>query len=205
MLFSRELWEKEFASKINPYVEDVVNNGVDFGAEQLVSMGADFEIGKQQVLDFIDEYNVRLSKRLWPEVNQETYEQLRDTMKESVAADETAAELRKRIDVVFDNAVQYRSERIARSETVRAFNEGQIEGWRISDVVEGKEWLMEFDDRTCEFCVLMDGAVEELNSEYFAKDDSMDGAQNTLNFDYSSIESPPLHPNCRCTLLAVLK
>jgi hypothetical protein len=25
-----------------------------------------------------------------------------------------------------------------------------------------------------------------------------------LNFDYAAVKSPPLHPNCRCTLLPIL-
>jgi len=57
----------------------------------------------------------------------------------------------------------------------------------------------------CEFCVLMDGEVQELTDNFFNQGQEMQGAEDTMVFDYSSIPSPPLHPNCRCALIAVLK
>jgi len=48
----------------------------------------------------------------------------------------------------------------------------------------------------CEFCVLMDNEVQELTDNFFNQGQEMQGAENTMVFDYSSIASPPLHPNC---------
>ena len=205
LLFSKAAWDKLFSERMNKHVDETAEAGIDYGTEQLTAAGAEVEIGRRQVSDFIKRYNVRLSEKIWPDVNETTYEALKATTLESVAADESIDELRKRVDSVMDNAITYRSERIARSETVRAFNTGSIESWKISDVVEGKEWNAELDDRTCEYCLLMDGKTTGLEENYFDEGDSMAGAQERMVFDYSDIPSPPLHPNCRCALLAVLK
>lgn len=83
---------------------------------------------------------------------------------------------------------RYRSETIARTEILRASSEGRREGWQ-QGVEEGfidtnwiKVWSTEFDDRTCPECEDMEGETAPVLGDFPEGD-------------------PPLHPNCRCTLL----
>ena len=76
-----------------------------------------------------------------------------------------------------------RAETIARTETATADVQGTIAGWRASGVVAGKQWLVA--DGCCDECGALDGEVVAL-------DDDFEGGD------------PPLHPNCECTVLAVL-
>lgn len=76
-----------------------------------------------------------------------------------------------------------RAEMIARTETANADVQGQIAGWRESGVVGGLQWLAAPD--CCDECQEIDGDVVSIDEGF------PDG-------------DPPLHPNCRCSISAVL-
>lgn len=76
-----------------------------------------------------------------------------------------------------------RAETVARTESAIADVQGQIVGWKATEVVAGKQWLAAPD--CCDDCQLLDGQIVALD------DDFADG-------------DPPLHPNCRCDVLPVL-
>lgn len=73
---------------------------------------------------------------------------------------------------------------IARTETASADVQGNLIGWRESGVVAGKQWLTD-PEQCCDECIAYDGTIVAID------DDFGDG-------------DPPLHPNCRCTVLPVL-
>lgn len=74
--------------------------------------------------------------------------------------------------------VEKRATVIARTETLRAFNQAALEQYRVAGVVRVK-WLTGRDERVCDYCGPLDGKV-------FPIDDLPWGA-------------PPIHPQCRCT------
>lgn len=83
-----------------------------------------------------------------------------------------------------DRGLRYRLEMIARTEILRASNMGALAIYDAnSDVLQGWEFIATNDDRTCEECGAADG-------KQYAFDDESD--------------KPPLHPNCRCSVLPVL-
>lgn len=77
---------------------------------------------------------------------------------------------------------------IARTETIRASNEGALAGYKASGVVDGKEWLTAEDDKVTPECA-ENGAAGVL---------PLDGAFP------SGDQCPPTHPNCRCTISPVV-
>lgn len=138
-------------------------------------------------------------------VNSETDKQLRAELTEGISLGENIDELRARIEKVYGFAASYRSERIARTETIRAENFASQEAWRQSGLVEQKEWYTAQDERVCEFCGPMNGRVIELVGKFFDKGDTYTGEQGgQLKLKFESIQGPPLHVSCRCTLLPVL-
>jgi SPP1 gp7 family putative phage head morphogenesis protein len=84
-----------------------------------------------------------------------------------------------------------RSITIARTEVLKAANEGQRQAWsqaRSAGLLTGQEartWIVTYDERTCEICAPMDGQIVGLNEPF------------TLP-DGSRVEGPPAHPRCRC-------
>lgn len=81
---------------------------------------------------------------------------------------------------VFTKA-QYRMEMIARTEVLRAHNQGRIKFYGEVGVRK-LEWMTVQDERMCPICGDLDGRV----------------------FDIDSFPSQPAHPNCRCCALPIV-
>lgn len=102
--------------------------------------------------------------------------------------DEAFAQSQAATQRYHDRIHRYRTETIARTEILTASNEGRKAAWQ-QGVQEGfirndwvKRWSTEFDARTCDECAPLDGETVPVLSDFPWGD-------------------PPLHPNCRCTLL----
>lgn len=147
------------------------------------------------------------------DVNAETEKQLRLTLADGIAANETNYELRARIENVLGYASTSRADNIARTESARAQTYADIQAWQQSGVVEYKRWYTARDERVCRYCSYMDGTIEKVGINFFNKGDSLDvdytGANgqprtSTLNFDYDGVKGAPLHGSCRCVLIPIL-
>lgn len=96
---------------------------------------------------------------------------------------------------------RYRSEMIARTETLRATNAGILESWKqavdqglVSEDLLRKTWIIAKDERTCPSCRM----VPPLNKGAEGK-----GIPVNQNFNVGGgvfVQMPPLHPACRCTI-----
>lgn len=77
-----------------------------------------------------------------------------------------------------------RIQTITRSVVNASSNAGAVEAYRRNaDVIEGYEWLTARDERVCPQCRGYNGRIEPLNSSF----------------------RPPAHPNCRCTVIPVVR
>jgi hypothetical protein len=96
-------------------------------------------------------------------------------------------------------AVKDRALLIARTETMRASNAGQFEGWRQGVKAgqltgqENRVWITAIDDRTCPVCAPMDGAIIPMKGSFF-----LPPAGN--KFVGGEVRMPPAHPACRCAM-----
>lgn len=147
------------------------------------------------------------------DVNAETEKQLRTTLADGIAANETNFELRARIESVLGYASTRRADNIARTESARAQTYADIQAWQQSGVVVEKRWYTARDERVCKYCAHMDGTVEKVAINFFNKGDTLDVnyvARNgeektsTLKFDYDGVKGAPLHSSCRCVLIPIL-
>lgn len=154
--------------------------------------------------EFASRYLVEYGGTLIKGINETTREALMKTLSEGFDQGESVAKLSKRVRDVFDQADKNRAELIARTETIKATNAATVEAYRQSQVVVGKEWLTERDNRTCPFCQELDGKVVALNANYFNKGDSLTVGGQTLNFNFTDVGEPPAHGNCRCTTIPVI-
>jgi hypothetical protein len=89
--------------------------------------------------------------------------------------------------------LKQRAENIARTETIRAMNVGQMEAWKqlqrdgfLPDDVKHK-WIVAGDERMCEFC------MELGDSEPVPLKEGWESSE------YGNVKHPPLHPSCRCS------
>jgi SPP1 gp7 family putative phage head morphogenesis protein len=108
-----------------------------------------------------------------------------DAIEQGWSNDRLASEIR--------DSYAFSSERamtIARTETNLASNQGSLNGYKASGVVDGKQWLTAEDDLVSEEC--------EENGNAGPNGDGV-----LLDFDEeypSGDTAPPAHPNCRCVL-----
>jgi hypothetical protein len=100
------------------------------------------------------------------------------------------------VDAYTDRALDYRADMIARTESSRAANMGLQASYRqaVADgvfpsVAVKQYWMLAMDERTCIACILVAIAANVGI-----------GIGDSFMSDGEAIESPPLHPNCRCTL-----
>jgi len=138
--------------------------------------------------------------------NDATLEALNNTLAEGIQAGEGIGELKKRVNEVYDGVDGYRSERIARTETLKASNAATVDAYRQTGYVTGKAWYVNPD--ACERCLEFEGKTIglddnflELGGSYSVTND--DGEETTYTNDYDTIEEPPLHPNCRCGVIPI--
>lgn len=113
-------------------------------------------------------------------------------------------QIRKEIQEKFAQYTKTQAERITRSEVALAANRGITDSYRESGVVVAQQWLTAPD--ACPYCEPMNGTIVGLDESYFDKGSEWLGnASSPLKLDYRSVEEPPLHPNCRCTTIAVIE
>ena len=139
-------------------------------------------------------------------INVTTQQKLRDVVAEALDEGEGAVSVSKRIRTEYTGFSKFRAEKIARTETIWAWNEGARQGYKQSGVVTRLEWLSSADERTCQFCPEMDGKTVDIivDEDFFPKGDELEGNRGgILNFDYEPIGHPPLHPMCRCTVIPI--
>lgn len=99
-----------------------------------------------------------------------------------------------------------RAENIARTETMRAANRGQQLLWNemanagVIPADFGQRWLVTPDDRLCSRCAPMNGKVVQLGYLFRETENGVLPSQR-VPVAGATVESPPLHPRCRCTLV----
>lgn len=116
---------------------------------------------------------------------------------EGFSRSETIREIEKRIEEIYDFAVEGRAERIARTEIISASNKGSIEGMSVTGV-EKKEWLATKDDKTRE-------SHEEIDGQVVAIGDSFIVGNSKMDFPGDPDALPEEIVNCRCTILPVIE
>ena len=124
-------------------------------------------------------------------ISKTTRDDIRDLVEAAFEEQFDVDELADKIsELIGDDA---RAETIARTETMRASNQGQKELWdQATDAGlltgdEEQEWIVTPDDRLCPICEPMDGVTAPMNGQF-----KLDTGE--------SVDGPPAHPNCRCTI-----
>lgn len=131
-------------------------------------------------------------------------EKMIDIISKGLAEGKSVPAIKKDILNTFETYSKVQAERITRTEVIRASNMGAIDAWDSSGVVTGKQWLTAMDDRVDPLCSYMNGKIVDLKGRYFRKGETLEVGEAKTTFNYGSIKEPPLHVNCRCTLLPVL-
>ncbi len=169
---------EEFASAQMPFYRDLTPDGI---AKLTTSV---FTLIDTDALDFTTNYNLVLvgdvSRELESGIKRTilsgitTGKGVRDIVRDMGTVIENKESFRNAGSKVFTKA-QYRMEMIARTEVLRAHNQGRIKFHREVGV-QKLEWMTMEDERMCPVCGELDGKV----------------------FDIDRFPNQPRHPLCRC-------
>lgn len=155
------------------------------GNEAINSIGvtATFDVGTNSVNKFIRDAITLTAKQ----VNETTSKLLSKIIKEWNDEGLSADQIARNISDKFEEFTKKRSLTIARTEITNASTQSQIMAWKQTGVVEKKERYTALDERVCPECNAQHTRVVDIDKQFpWWKD------------------WPTEHPNCRCTLLAVV-
>ncbi len=170
---------EDFATAQLPFYRDLTPEGIDKLATRA------FTLIDTDALDFMSQYNLVLAG----DVHRELADGIRRTVMSGIATGKGVEDIVRDLGHVvkdpesFRHAgskvfrkAQYRMEVIARTEVLRAHNQGRIK-FHQQVGVQKLEWMTMEDERVCPVCGPLDGKV----------------------FNTGRFPQQPAHPNCRCT------
>jgi hypothetical protein len=146
------------------------------------------------------------TKKMSQNFDQETLDQLNNTLNEGLQNGEGLDALSARVSDVYSTAQGYRADRIARTESQASSNAATLDAYKQNPVVTSMTWLA--NPGACEFCGDLDGTTVGLETSFVNAGDSVDvsqedGSTDSYQANYGDVETPPLHPNCTCTIIPV--
>jgi SPP1 gp7 family putative phage head morphogenesis protein len=157
-----------------------------------LAAGVAFDVDSPYVTQLIRDTAGRQVRR----IGKTTRDALRNALADGFSAGEGANELRRRVSSVFAAAQGKRSLVIARTESVRAMNAGQLAATKQAGF-GGKQWLAtRGDDRTRDTHVGLDGQVVGVDEDFV----SSSGARGPHP---GALGAPEEDINCRCVMLSV--
>jgi HK97 family phage portal protein len=184
ILFDRTKARTIFRREAHRLMSYTIGQAADSEIDQY-NLGIDFNLTDPNVTSWINSKSFKFSE----EVNRTTEDALRDELTQAIANGETISQVEDRIASVFDIARGSRTAMIARTEVISASNEGAMESYKQSGVVEKVEWISS-----------RDSLVRDTHQ--------IDGEQVNLGMDFSNGLKFPGDPageasnviNCRCTV-----
>jgi HK97 family phage portal protein len=193
----------EFAEIVAPYIHDLFEDGAAAGLAKIgLATDDPLSVVPERAIDFLRGYNLRLAGR----VTQTTVDEIKAAIGESLAEGETIVQRTDRVRTLLGDSASTRAERIARTESVRAYSHGNIEAWKGAGV-KRKRWVL--STNPCELCQAMAAKFNQpvpVGEPFLRRGESIglpDGSRVTI--DYDDLDGPPAHPNCNCDLDAVLE
>ena len=190
--FDMAAWVDKFQRTVRPIIGTVVQEA---GQEALDSIGIEqvFDIFESRVVEFL---NGR-AQRFATQVNETTWEALKQSLGEGIAGGEGIPELSARVLRVMGDRIASTPEAIARTEVVGASTGGTIEAWKQSDIVRGKMWLSALDSRVRDDHITAHGQTVGLDEDF-----EVGGAHGP---GPGLMGDPAQDCNCRCCLISVLR
>lgn len=155
------------------------------GKTALARVGVEiaFDLEHPRAVEFLTRHALEEATGISNRLKEEMRARIVSGVDEGLGPVDIAQDLRK----FFDEQSDFRAERIARTEVVAGYQQGNMEGYRQSGVVISKKWLTAGDDRVDDDCLQneADGEIP-LDAGFSSGDDT-----------------PPVHPNCRCDLVPI--
>lgn len=198
--FDMQKWEVSLSKVTEPFLRATLMVGGEAHLRRL-STERVFDTLHPKVLTALEKHRFGALK----EITSTDARKIRTIIAGGIDSGEGIAGIRSRLLAAYEDMERSRATMIARTETIWAWNEGAVQGYIQSGVVTRKIWLASGDTRSCEFCLSMDGKTVDVEDSFFDKGESLVIGDRSLDFGYEAIGHPPLHANCRCTVVAEIE
>mgnify|MGYP005854342411 CR=1 FL=1 len=166
---------------------ELLRSSVTYAGKEAIrqtGVSISFDMANPRVVTWLEVHALQSAT----EVNDTMKDEVRRILVEAVTSGKSITDIAGEISKFYEEQTEWRALRIARTEVIAGYNEGSLEGYRQSCVVKKKRWLTAQDDRVDEHCLKNERQGElNLESEFV-----------------SGGKAPPVHPNCRCTLLPIV-
>ena len=193
-LFNAENAAFKFERLARPWEEQGMSSGARREIERLGLPAGTWSISDPQAVAFL----AQKDRTYWRgKIVQTTINDITLAVQTGVVEGEGARQIAKRIEGVFDSATRSRSLRIARTETVGAYNEGGTQADENGGATH-KEWITVLDDTTRDDHADADGQEVEIRDTYLVGGDQ-------LRYPGDPGGSTEQIVNCRCTSAGVIK
>jgi hypothetical protein len=195
----------DLANTAKPYAQTIAEAGLSQGASLLPSGSLDLGLLSGKASEFVVEATNRAAIRMARSVSESLAERVANIIRVGIEETATGTDVIGLLEEAgFD---ENRAQTIARTESARAYTDGQNAAWEASGVVKGKTWLV--SPFACEFC---EAAAKQFGEKsvgvkdaFYERGATITGASGaTMALDFDDTSGPPLHPNCRCSLLPVI-
>jgi len=191
-LYNVKEQSEELASALLPITIDLIEAQIDevanFITGELVTITDEVRKTVQsRVLEISGVYNT------------DTIKQLEKTITLGQKNGESLAKIKKRVETVYSDAKGYRAERIARTESLKTSNSSAELVYKQNGYSE-VQWFI--NPGACSFCQTYAGRTKNIGSNFNNIGDVITAEDgSTMRIDYDDINTPPLHPNCTCSIV----
>ncbi len=171
------------------------------GSERVAELGVSFDVLAPEVIEFIGSHTIRLAH----EINAKKKLELAEAIRSSIAEGNNTQEATQKVLAAYKELTTFEAERIARTESTTAYMQGSKKSWEATGV---KRKVLRAAGGPCALCDAINQKYAEpvpLDHLFFKLGDTFTVGSKVYTFDYENVDAPPLHPNCRCTLLPVIE
>lgn len=191
----------DFNSALVPILTQLALEQGQLSLEFAGATDAKYELSRSMLTAIQDS-----TKRMAGNFNSETLLRLNDTLTEGLSAGEGADQLSGRVADVYSQAKDWRTDRVSRTESMNAANSSTLDAYKQTSYVTAMTWFA--NPGACEYCDSLNGTTVALDQSFVTQGDSVDvtqddGSTHSYQADYGDVETPPLHPNCSCTIIPV--
>lgn len=210
-------WKQELSETKRPFYLAMAQDGYDWAGVEFGDMTAiNPEAGKEYDIPEIDPdlmpYRLvdgtdAFIKEMSEFESTTTRDQVIDRFSELRTDPEvyTPSQITTRLADAVKDFPTNRANSVTRTATIWTYNEGARVRY-IEAGIKRFEWFATGDDRTCPFCISLDGEVVGTQETFADKGTSIEGIEGPAGGELDinwKVEHPPLHAFCRCTIVPV--
>jgi hypothetical protein len=183
-------------------ITEVMSEGAE-GTRRTLGYG--FGLTNEEAVKYAKTHTSKLSGS----IAKTSVQDVRQTISQGIADGKDLRKVRSELMEKVDGWSEARAETVARTETLKAANEGSLSIMKKAGV-EYKQWLAAPD--ACPHCKALSEQVSAMSSDYMMNDHTMNVAvqerpgyigTDTRSNSYGDMPTPPIHPRCRCTIAGI--